>query len=81
MKLEKKSTQLKFTRSFPAKGLSKLNKNYTSCNLSDCLHARTFFFLSPLVFVSVTEASVESNMRKDLQCSSEITHSAGVKGF
>lgn len=78
MKLaKKKPTQLKFTRSFPAKGLSKLNKNYTSCNLSGCLHARTFFFLSPLVFVSVTE----SNMRTDLQHSSELTHWARAKGF
>lgn len=36
-----------------------------------------FFFLSPLVFVSVTE----SNMRTGLQSSSGLTHSARVKGF
>lgn len=45
---QKKSTQLKFTRSFPAKGLSKLNKNCTSCNLSHWLHASTIFFYLPL---------------------------------
>lgn len=71
MKREKKkqrkhSTQLKFTRSFPAQGLSKLNKTTQAATYQTACMPGLFFYL-PLMFVSVTEgsqSSVVSNIRK-----------------
>lgn len=52
---QKYSTQLKFTRSFPAQGLSKLNKTTQAATYQTaCMPGR---FYLPLMFVSVTERS------------------------
>lgn len=53
---KKHSTKLKFTRSFPTRALSKLNKTTQAATYQTCLHARTFF-LSPLC---VCECDTES---------------------
>lgn len=71
---EKRLTQLKFTRSLPALGLSKLNKTTRAATYQTCLHARTFFFIcttttTPPPHVcecdrEASQCSMESNIRK-----------------
>lgn len=58
-KKKKHSTQLKFTRSFPARGLSKLNKTTQAATYHTACMPGLFFYLL-LVFVNVTEEGSQS---------------------
>ncbi len=64
-KQKKHSTQLKFTRSFPAQGLSKLNKTTQAATYQTACMPGLFYL--PLMFVSVTERAHSPQRRQTLE--------------
>lgn len=62
---EKHSTRLKFTRSFPAQGLSKLNRTTQAATYQTACMPGHFYL--PLMFVSVTERPHSPQWRQTLE--------------